>query len=132
MGGSLCFLDLIDYFLSHVGEVFNYNFFKNVLRAFLFFFFLWDPYNSNTGVFNIAPKVSEASTILFIPFPLFFSSAVISIILSSNSPIHSSASVLLLLVPSRVFLRLPTPVFWPGKFPGLYSPWGHKESDTTD
>ena len=23
---------------------------------------------------------------------------------------------------------LPTPVFWPGEFRGLYSPWGHKES----
>ena len=22
--------------------------------------------------------------------------------------------------------RLPTPVFWPGEFHGLYSPWGHK------
>ena len=28
--------------------------------------------------------------------------------------------------------RLPTPVFWPGEFHGLYSPWGHKESDTTE
>ena len=27
--------------------------------------------------------------------------------------------------------RLPTPVFWPGEFHGLYSPWGHKEWDTT-
>ena len=25
--------------------------------------------------------------------------------------------------------RLPTPVFWPGDIHGLYSPWGHKESD---
>ena len=25
----------------------------------------------------------------------------------------------------------PTPVFWPGEFHGLYSPWGHTESDTT-
>ena len=33
---SLHFLDLIDYFLSHVGEVFNYNFFKNFLSAFFF------------------------------------------------------------------------------------------------
>ena len=23
--------------------------------------------------------------------------------------------------------RLPIPVFWPGEFHGLYSPWGHKE-----
>ena len=28
--------------------------------------------------------------------------------------------------------RLPTPVFWPGEFLELYSPWGHKESDTTE
>ena len=28
--------------------------------------------------------------------------------------------------------RLPTPVFWPGEFHRLYSPWGHKESDTTE
>ena len=27
--------------------------------------------------------------------------------------------------------KLPTPVFWPGEFHGLYSPRGHKESDTT-
>ena len=26
--------------------------------------------------------------------------------------------------------RLPTSVFWPGEFPGLYSAWGSKESDT--
>ena len=25
-----------------------------------------------------------------------------------------------------------TPVFWPGKFYGLHSPWFHKESDTTE
>ena len=28
--------------------------------------------------------------------------------------------------------QLPTPVFWPGEFHGLYSPWGHKESDMTE
>ena len=28
--------------------------------------------------------------------------------------------------------RLPTPVFWPGEFHGLYSSWGCKESDTTE
>ena len=28
--------------------------------------------------------------------------------------------------------RLPTPVFQPGEFHGLYSPWGRKESDTTE
>ena len=28
--------------------------------------------------------------------------------------------------------RLPTPVFWPREFHGLYTPWDHKESDTTE
>ena len=28
--------------------------------------------------------------------------------------------------------RLPAPVSWPGEFHGLYSPWGHKESDMTE
>ena len=28
--------------------------------------------------------------------------------------------------------RLPTPVFWPGEFQGIYSPWGPNESDATE
>ena len=28
--------------------------------------------------------------------------------------------------------RLPTPLFWPKEFHGLYSPWAHKESDTNE
>ena len=28
--------------------------------------------------------------------------------------------------------RLWTPVFWPGEFHGLHSPWGRKESDMTE
>ena len=28
--------------------------------------------------------------------------------------------------------RLPTPVFWPGEFHGLYSAWGHREFDMTE
>ena len=28
--------------------------------------------------------------------------------------------------------RLPSPVLWPGEFHGLYSPWGHRESDATE
>ena len=27
---------------------------------------------------------------------------------------------------------LPTPVYCPAEFHGLYSPWGHKELDTTE
>ena len=28
--------------------------------------------------------------------------------------------------------RIPTPLFWPGEFHRLYSPWSCKESDTTE
>ena len=28
--------------------------------------------------------------------------------------------------------QLPITIFWPGEFHGLYHPWGHKESDTTE
>ena len=28
--------------------------------------------------------------------------------------------------------RLPTPVFWPREFHGLYNPWCHRESDTIE
>ena len=28
--------------------------------------------------------------------------------------------------------RLPTPVFWPGEFHGLYNPWGCKKLDMTE
>ena len=28
--------------------------------------------------------------------------------------------------------QLPTPIFWTGKFHGLYSPWVWKELDTTE
>ena len=56
---SLCLLDLIDYFLFHVEEIFNYSLFKNFLIPFLFLFFFWDPYNSNVGAFDIFPEDSE-------------------------------------------------------------------------
>ena len=101
---SLYFLDLIDYFLSHVRKVFDYNLFKCFLRLFLFLFFFWDPYNSNVGVFNIMSEVSENVLNSFHSFSLFCSEVVISTILSSRSLIHSSSSVILLLITSRVFL----------------------------
>ena len=97
---SLCFLDLINYFLFHIREVFTYNLFKYFLRPILFLFFLWDPCNLNVGVFNVVPDVSEIVLNCF--YSLFCSVAVISTILSSSSLIHPSASVILLLIPSSV------------------------------
>ena len=65
---SLYFLDLINYFLSHIREVFYYNLFKYFLSPFLFLFFFWDPYNSNVGVLNVVPEVSETVLISFHSF----------------------------------------------------------------
>ena len=56
--GTLYLLDLNDYFLFHVGKIFNYNLFKNFLIPFLFLCF-WDFYNSNVGMFVIVLEVSE-------------------------------------------------------------------------
>ena len=68
---SLCFLDLIDYFLSHIREVFDCNLFKYFFRPFPFLFFFWDPYNSNVGAFNVVPEVSESVLNSFLSFSLF-------------------------------------------------------------
>ena len=97
----LGFLDLGDYFLPHFREVFNYYLLKYFLMVFLFVFFFWDPYDSNVVVFTIVLEVSEI--VISFNFSFFLSDSFISTILSSNSLILSSASVILLFVPSRVF-----------------------------
>ena len=53
---------------------------------------------------RLSQRYLIVSSILFILFTLFCSSEVISTILSSSSLIHSSASDVMLLIPSRVFL----------------------------
>ena len=102
--GTLGFLDLGDYFLPHFREVFNYYLLKYFLVVFLFVFFFWDSYDLNVGAFNIVPEVSELVLISFNSFSFFLSVSFISPILSSTSLRLSSASLILLLVPSRVFL----------------------------
>ena len=70
--GTLCSnWTWLGYFLFHVGEILNYNLFKNFLIPFLFLFFFWDPYNWNVGVFDIVPKVSETILSSFHSFTLF-------------------------------------------------------------
>ena len=54
---SLCFLDLVDYFFSHVREVFSYYLFIYFLGSFLFLFFS-DPYRVNADMFNVVPEDS--------------------------------------------------------------------------
>ena len=99
---SLGFLDLGDNFLPHFREVFNYDLLKYFLMAFLFVLLFCDSYGSNIWAFTIAPEVSEVVLISFTYF--FLSASFISTILSSTSFVLTSASVILLLVTSRMFL----------------------------
>ena len=48
---------LIDYFLSHAGEVFSYYLFKYFIKSFLSLFSFWNPCNANIGVFNVVSEV---------------------------------------------------------------------------
>ena len=55
---SLCFLDFVDYFLSHVREFFCYYLFRYFPRSFIPVFSFWGPYNGNVAAFNVVPEVS--------------------------------------------------------------------------
>ena len=57
----------------------------------VFLFVFWDSYDSNVGVFNIVPEVSDIVLICFIFFSFFLSVSFSSSILSSTSLILSSA-----------------------------------------
>ena len=99
--GTLGFLDLYSYFLSHVREIFNYN-----LKYFSSLLLLC---SSKTCMIQmlclmLSHRSLRLSSLLFVLF--FFIVFYISYfnILSSSSLIHSSASVTLLLIPSSVFL----------------------------
>ena len=100
---SLCFLDLGECFLSHVREVFNYYLFKYFLRFFLSLFSSGIPIMRMLVCFMLSQRSLRPSSFLFILFSLFCSTALIFTILSSSSIIHYSASVILLLIPFRVF-----------------------------
>ena len=61
---SLFFLDVGDYFTSHVREFFSYYLFKYFLRSFLSLFCFWDPYNENVGVFDVVLEVPKLFSFL--------------------------------------------------------------------
>ena len=75
--------------------------------------------------------VSEAEVDIFLEFSCFF-----------YDPVDIGASLVAQLVKNLPVMlvgkilwrreRLPTPVFWPGEFHRLYSPWGPKELDMTE
>ena len=100
---SLGFLDLDDYFLSHFREVFNYYHLKYFLMAFLFAFFFGGSLIRMLGRLASSQRSLRLSSFLLIRFSFFLSASFISTILSSNSLILSSASVILLFVPPECF-----------------------------
>ena len=100
----LCLLDLSEWFLPHVREVFGSYLFTYFLCPFLCFFSFWHPYNMDVGAFKV---FSEFSSTVFISsqffLPRFCSMSVISTCLSSTSLIPSCASCILLLLASSEF-----------------------------
>ena len=101
--GILHLLNLIDNFLFYVGEIFNYN--PSKVFSYPFFFS-----SSVTPIIQMlvhlifSHRSLRLSSALFTLFALFCSSDVISTILPSSLLIHSSASDILLLISSGVFL----------------------------
>ena len=77
-------------------------------KIFVFTFFLFSSFGNPVTQMLVHLILSQTSlrlsSVLFILLTLFFSSKVISTILSSSSLIYSYASDILLLIPSRVFL----------------------------
>ena len=84
----------------------------------------------NAGDLSLIPR-SERSAGEGIGCPLQYSWASLVAQLIKNPPTMRETWVRPWVgkIPWR---RLPTPVFWPGEFHGLYSPWGRRESDMTE
>ena len=92
---SLYFLDLSGCFLSHGREI----------LAIMFSNIFSDAFSSPSGtpIMLMSVCLILSQTVLFILLSVFCFMAIISTTLSPSSLIHSSASVLLLLIPSSVF-----------------------------
>ena len=102
---SLCFLDLVDYFLFHVSKVFKYLFQcfhksllsslsgSPIIQIMVHLMLYWRPFKMSSFFFSHY-------------FSIFCFMAVISTILSCESLMYSSVSVILLLTPSSVLFYL--------------------------
>ena len=66
-----------------------------------------------------------------IGYPLWYSWASLMAQLVKNPPAVQEFNPWVEKLPWRRE-RLPTPVFWPGEFHGMYRPRGHKELDMTE
>ena len=75
-------------FLPHFRDVFSCYLLKHLLMSFPFVF--WDTFDSNVGVINIVPKISEAVLISFYSFCLFVFSTLLHLFLPFYLPAHLS------------------------------------------
>jgi len=57
-----------DFFLFHFRDVFDCDLFKYILSLFLFFVFIWDPYDLNVGEFNVVLEFYDSAIISFYSF----------------------------------------------------------------
>ena len=103
---SLSFMDLSEWFLSHVREIFSYYLLKYFLMPFLFppsgAPILWISVHLNCHKILL----NYPHFLFLIVFSLFFSASVNSNSLSSTSLIPSSVSCNTLLIPSIEFLGI--------------------------
>ena len=98
--GTLCFLDLGDYFLSHVRDIFSYYLFKYFLRPFFSLSLFLRPLWCKCSIW-CCPRGLLTFIVSF--YSLFCSMSAVITILFSSSVICFSASFILLLIPSSVF-----------------------------
>ena len=82
--GSLCFLDLVDYFLSHVREVFSYYLFNIFSGPLLLSSSSGTPIMQMLVRLILSQRSLSLSSFFFTLFSTFCSAAVISTILSSR------------------------------------------------
>ena len=105
----------------------------NLMASSSYVFFKYD--NPFPSALNLSLLYLSRNSFLQVLCLMCFSSFV-TLILSNSLQIFIFLSVF---IKEKILLRfpwrrerLPTPVFWPGEFHGLYSPWGCKELDTTE
>ena len=101
---SLCFLDLSEWFLSHVRKVFGYYRLEYFFCPLLSLFSFWHPIIRMMWVhLTLSQTCLRLSSFVFNLFSLFRSASLISTNLSSTLLIHSPASCILLLAASSEF-----------------------------
>ena len=83
---------------------------------------------------SMIPSSNEKDDLAYLEFPTGWN------VMQSFQQLRHYIICLLVTQPLAIWIgkipwnreQLPTPVFWPGELCGLYSPYGHKELNTTE